>query len=140
MSRTGNKTEFLEIDAVTNSKVGNIAKAIGVGATGGAAATLASPFTAVVTGVVAGVGAGVAAADRTEDKGKAAELAAGTAAGIGGGVAGVALGLLATPFVLVASPFVGTAKGITKRMDSQKDVLDKYLKEYPDDSEDQDLK
>ena len=111
VSRTGIKSEFLEINAETDSKAGKVAKLIGAGATGGAVTTVASPFTAVLAGVAVGAAAGVLAADSTEDKGKAAELAASTAAGIGGGVAGVALGLLITPFVIVTSPFLGTASG-----------------------------
>ena len=139
VSRTGIKSEFLEINAETDSKAGKVAKIIGAGATGGALATVASPFTAVLTGVAAGVGAGVLAADSTKDKGKAAEVAASTAAGIGGGVAGVAYGLLVTPFVIVASPFLGTASGIATRIDNEEDDLDKYLEEYSDDSKDEDL-
>ena len=135
VSRTGMETEFIEINAETDSKAGKVAKLIGAGATGGAVATVASPFTAVL----AGLGAGAAAADSTEDKGKAAEVAASTAAGIRGGVAGVALGLLATPFVILASPFVGTATGIATRIGTEEDVLEEYLKQYPDDSKDEDL-
>ena len=139
VSRTGMKTEFLEINAVTDSKAGKVAKAIGAGAAGGAAATAASPFSAVLAGLGVGALAGAAAADSTEDKGKAAEVAASTAAGIGGGIAGAALGLLATPFVIVASPFVGTATGIATRMGIEEDVLDDYLMQYPDHSIDEDL-
>ena len=139
VSRTGKKTEFIEINAETDSKAGKVAKVIGAGATGGAVATVASPFTAVLTGVAVGAAARAAAAGITEDKGKAAEVAASTAAGIGGGVAGVALGLLATPFMIVASPFVGTASGIATRIAIEEVVLEEYLKEYSDDSKDEDL-
>ena len=55
VSRTGEETEFIEINAETDSKAGKVAKAIGAGATGGAVATVASPFAAVLTGVATGI-------------------------------------------------------------------------------------
>ena len=38
------KTEFIEINAEIDSKASKVAKVIGAGATGGAVATVASPF------------------------------------------------------------------------------------------------
>ena len=140
VNKMGYGSEFIEIDAETKSMAGKVAKALGAGAATGAATTVMSPFSAVITGVAAGAGAGAAAAESVEDKGKGAEVAAGAAAGIGGGVAGFALGLLITPFVIVASPFVGTATGISAVVGGDEAELNEFLEKYPDDSKDIDIK
>ena len=140
VNKMGYGSEFIEIEAETKSMAGKVAKALGAGAATGAATTVMSPFSAVITGVAAGAGAGAAAAESVEDKGKGAEVAAGAAAGIGGGVAGFALGLLATPFVIVASPFVGTATGISAVVGGDAVELNEFLEQYPDDSKDIDIK
>ena len=90
----------------------------------------------VAAGVAAGAGAGALAAESVKDKGKGAEVAAGTAAGIAGGIAGFALGLLATPIMVVASPFIGTATGITAAVGLEEAELKDYLLKYPDNSDD----
>ena len=111
----------------TDSKAGKVATGNWSRCYGRSSGHGGIPFAAVLTGVAVRAAAGVAAAGRQKIN-KAAEVAASTAAGIGGGVAGVALGLLATPFVIVASPFVGTATGIATRIGNEEDVLDEYLK------------
>ena len=136
VNQMGYGSGSIEIRAKTKSMTAKVAKAIGAGAATGAATTVLSPLTSVATGVAIGAGAGVAAAESVEDKGKGAEVAAGTAAGIGGGIAGFALGLLATPFMVVASPFIGTATGISAKVALDEEELEEYLEQYPDDSDD----
>ena len=136
VNKMGYGSMSIETRAATDSMTAKVAKAIGAGAATGAVATVVSPFSSVITGVAAGAGAGAAAAESVEDKGKGAEVAAGAAAGIGGGVAGFALGLLATPFVFVASPFIGTATGISAVVTTDEEELEDYLQKYPDDSDD----
>ena len=136
VNKMGYGSMSIETRAATDSMTFKVAKAIGAGAATGAVAIVVSPFSSVITGVAAGAGAGAAAAESVEDKGKGAEVAAGAAAGIGGGVAGFALGLLATPFVFVASPFIGTATGISAVVTTDEEELEDYLQKYPDDSDD----
>ena len=140
VSRTRMKTEFIEINAETNSKAGKVAKVIGAGAAGGLWVTVASPFTAVITGVAGVVGVGTDVAKSTEDKGKAAVVVASTVAGIGGGIVGLAFGLLITPFTIVASPFVGVVAGIVERRGNENRDLESHLEQYPDSTIDDDLK
>ena len=73
-----------------------------------------------------------------QNKGKVAQVAAGTAAGIAGGISGFALGLLATPIAIVASPFVGTATGIFLAINDDEDILELYLEHYSEDSDNPD--
>ena len=136
VNKMGYGSRSIEIKAETKSMTAKVAKALGIGAATGAVTTVVSPFSSVATGVAAGAGAGAAAAESVEDKGKGAEVAAGTAAGIAGGIAGFALGLLATPIMIVASPFIGTATGISATVALDEAELDAYLLMYPDDSDD----
>ena len=135
-NQMGYGSELIEIRAKTKSMTAKVAKAMGAGAATGAATTVMSPFSAIITGVAAGAGAGKAAVESVEDKGKGAEVAAGTAAGIAGGIAGFLGGLLATPIMVVASPFVGTATGISAVVSIDEEELEGYLEQYPDDSDD----
>ena len=139
VSRTGMKSEFLEINAVTYSKAGKVAKEIGTGAAGAVRYTVVSPFSGVVGGVAAGVEVGAHVAKSTEDKGKVVVVVAATAAGIGGGIAGVAFGLLMTPLVIVASPFLGAVGEISEMRDDENRDLQSHLEQYPDSSIDDDL-
>ena len=136
VNKKGYGSEYIEIRAETKSMTRKVFKALGAGAATGAVTTALSPFTSVATGVAAGAGAGAAAADSVEDKGKGAEVAAGTAAGIAGGIAGFAGGLLATPLMVVASPFVGTATGISAAVGLEEVELEEYLMKYPDSDDD----
>ena len=130
VNKMGYGSESIEIRAKTQSMTAKVAMALIMGAAWGALSIGSIPYSPAIAATAAGVGAGMAAAERVQNKGKAAEVAAGTAAGIAGGIAG----LLATPIVIVASPFVGTAAGITSVISDDEDRLEHYLDRYPDDS------
>ena len=138
VNKMGYESRSIEIREETDSMTAKVAKVIGAGAATGAATTVMSPFSSVITGVAAGVGVGALAVESVEDKGNGAKVAAGTAAGIGGGVAGFAVGLLATPFTIVLSPFLGTATGISTLISYKEKELEYYLDQYPDDSDNPD--
>ena len=137
--RAVNKTSYgsgsIEIRAETKSMTAKVIMALGKGAATGVATTVWSPYFSVIAGTYACIEAGAEAAKSVKDKGKSAAVAAAIAAGLGGGIAVFALGLIATPIIFVASPFIGTATGISLAISDDEDRLEHYLKRYPDDSD-----